>query len=410
MERLIKRDFVSRKRKTTTTTSTTIAEKKKKKKKPTPNTSDEVILLPLPYDLVLMIVARVPILYYRTLPLVSKSFRSMVASPELYKVRSILGLTETCLYVCLRFGLTSYKWHTLSLSSSSSKSSRRYVLARVAADDNDDDSPCNVGLGYSDLVAIGSDIYNIGRADKAFLRPTSGVSILDCKSHTWRKAPRMPVELDELSARVLDGKIYVQGRYHQDGSWKKSFEVFDTNTQTWDLPCCGLDWEGIACCIIDGKLHAVTRFDGVFAFDSKKCRWELVEKYPRTAGDTIFSVSYCEVDSVLYSVSGDGALRWYDSDKTRWRDLKGLVGLPKLPYPLAGRGSFVKLTGYGGGKMMVFWNRNLSSQWLKRDTIFCAEIALERGNGDCWGKLEWYDSVLSVPVVTEFVKVLAVTL
>ncbi|CDY29974.1 BnaC01g40340D [Brassica napus] len=330
MERLIKGDFVSRKRKTTT--STTMAEKKNK---PTPNTSDEVLLLPLPYDLVLMIVARVPVLYYRTLSLVSKSFRSMVASPELYKVRSLLGLTETCLY--------------------------------------------NLWL----------------------------------LSHTWRKAPRMPVELDELSARVLDGKIYVQGRYHQDGSWKKSFEVFDTNTQTWDLPCCGLDWEGIACCIIDGKLHAVTRFDGVFAFDSKKCRWELVEKYPRTGGDTMFSVSYCEVDSVLYSVSGDGALRWYDSDMAMWRDLKGLVGLPKLPSPLDGFGSFVKLTGYGGGKVMVFWNRNLiSSQWLKRDTIFCAEIALERRNGDCWGKLEWCDSVLSVPVavVTEFVKVLAVTL
>ncbi|WZY96071.1 hypothetical protein YC2023_068400 [Brassica napus] len=45
-----------------------------------------------------MIVARVPRSYYRTLSLVSKSFRCMVVSPELYKVRSLLGLTETCLY------------------------------------------------------------------------------------------------------------------------------------------------------------------------------------------------------------------------------------------------------------------------------------------------------------------------
>ena len=53
-------------------------------------TADNVLLLPsspsLPYDLVLMVVARVPRVYYRTLSLVSKSFRSMVASPELYKV------------------------------------------------------------------------------------------------------------------------------------------------------------------------------------------------------------------------------------------------------------------------------------------------------------------------------------
>ncbi|KAL0728801.1 hypothetical protein Bca4012_024894 [Brassica carinata] len=351
-----------------------------------------------------MIVARVPILYYRTLSLVSKSFLSMVASPELYKARSLLGLTESCLYVCLRFGfgfgfgLGSYKWHTLV----SSKSSGGYVLARVPVPD--DDSPCVVGSG--DLVAVGSDIYNIG----THLPHTSGVSILDCKSHTWRKAPSMPVELESLSASVLDREIYVLGRrYHRDGYWKNSFEVFNTNTQTWDIPCHGLDCPGVTY-IIDGKLHAVTLFDMVFAFNSKQGRWDLVEQH-RMLTDSTCSESCCEIDNVLYSVSNDRALRWYDTDKTMWRDLKGLVGLPK--FPTHGHGSFVKLTGYGGGKMMVFWNRNLSTDMFQRDTIFCAEIALERRNGDCcdiWGKLEWCDGVLSVPVATEFVKVLAVTL
>ncbi|KAL0693865.1 hypothetical protein Bca4012_061045 [Brassica carinata] len=350
-----------------------------------------------------MIVARVPILYYRTLSLVSKSFRSMVASPELYKVRSVLGLPESCLYVCLRIGLGSYKWYTLSYSKSSS-SGGGYVLSRVPM--LDDGSPC---VGYSDLVAVGSDIYNIGFADKPSLpTPSSGVSILDCRSNTWRKAPSMPVELHEFSARVLDRKIYVLGRYHQDGSWKKSFQVFNTTTQTWDLPCYGLNCHGITC-FIDGKLHAVTLFDGVFAFNSKQCRWELVEQYPRMS-DIMYSESYCEIDNVLYSVSDDGALRWYDTDETRWRDLKGMVGLPKLPTPLGVCSLYVKLTGYGGGKMMVSWNRNLSGHGLQRDTIFCAKIALERRNGDCWGKLEWYDSVLSVPVGSDFVKVLDVTL
>ncbi|KAJ0243599.1 F-box domain-containing protein [Hirschfeldia incana] len=391
---MIKGDFVSRKkRKTTTTTS---ARTKKKKKKPTPNTSDEVLLLPsspsLPYDLLVMIVARVPIVYYRNLSLVSKIFRSMVASPELYKVRSLLGLTESCLYVCLSWLGSCYKWYTLS-SKIRSSGVGKYVLGRVSMPDDDDDSPCAVGLGCSELVAVGSDIYNIGVADKP------GVSILDCKTHTWRKAPRMPVELESLSARVLDRKIYVLGRYDQDGSWKSSFQLFNTDTQTWHLPCCGgLDRARITC-IINGKLHVATLFDGVFAFNSKLCRWDLVEQYP-TTGDIMYTGSYCEIDNVLYSVSNDGVLRWYDTDKTRWSDLKGLTGLPKLPCPLDG--SYVKLTGCGGAKMVVFWNRNLSGHLFQRDTIFCAEIALERRNGDCWGKLEWHGSVLSVPVDTEF--------
>ncbi|KAH0881296.1 hypothetical protein HID58_068690 [Brassica napus] len=340
MERLIKGDSVSttRKRKTTTTSI-----REKKKKKLTSSSS-------LAYDLLVMIVARVPRSYYRTLSLVSKSFRSMVVSPELYK------------------------WYTLSKKSSGGGG---YVLARVLM--LDDDSPRMMGLCYSDLVAVGSDIYNIG------------------------SPPRMPVELTELSARFLDRKIYVLGRrFHQDdGSWKSSFEVFNTNTQTWDLPSCGGFDSARINYLIDGKLHVVTLFDGLFAFDSKQCRWDLVEQYPSTG--IMCSGSFCEVDNVLYSVSEDGALTWYDSDKTSWRDLNGLVALPKLPSPLDGYGSYVKLTGYGGGKMMVFWNCNFGiHRPFQRDTIYCAEIALERRNGDCWGKLEWFDTMLLVPVETQF--------
>ncbi|CDY27975.1 BnaC05g43770D [Brassica napus] len=331
MERLIKGDSVSttRKRKTTTTSI-----REKKKKKLTSSSS-------LAYDLLVMIVARVPRSYYRTLSLVSKSFRSMVVSPELYK------------------------WYTLSKKSSGGGG---YVLARVLM--LDDDSPRMMGLCYSDLVA---------------------------------SPPRMPVELTELSARFLDRKIYVLGRrFHQDdGSWKSSFEVFNTNTQTWDLPSCGGFDSARINYLIDGKLHVVTLFDGLFAFDSKQCRWDLVEQYPSTG--IMCSGSFCEVDNVLYSVSEDGALTWYDSDKTSWRDLNGLVALPKLPSPLDGYGSYVKLTGYGGGKMMVFWNCNFGiHRPFQRDTIYCAEIALERRNGDCWGKLEWFDTMLLVPVETQF--------
>ncbi|KAJ4911558.1 F-box/kelch-repeat protein [Raphanus sativus] len=401
---MIKGDFVSR-----------------KKKKPTPNTSNDDDDAILPYDLLLIIVARVPVSYYRTLSLVSKTFRSMVASPELYKTRSLLGITESCLYVCLRSGFGSYKWYTLS-SSKTKRSGGGYVLARVPVVPDDDDDDFYVC--YSELVAVGSDIYGFKKSNTE-QTSSSGVSILDCKSHTWRKAPPMPVELDKLSARFVgeDGKIYVLGGRYREDSFKMSSQGFDTNTQTWDLPCHrGVDCCGMPCIVdIDGKLHAVTRiydgnhavtvFDKVFAFNSKQGRWDLVERYSRMMTDHVMrrSETCCEIDNVLYSVSYDGALRWYDTDKKRWRDL---MGLPEVSYP-SGYGSYVKLTGYGGGKMMVFSNRNLSSGRLlsQRDDIFCAEIALERRDGDCWGKVEWFGSVLSaVPKGTEFVKVVSVTL
>ncbi|XP_010421289.1 PREDICTED: F-box/kelch-repeat protein At5g51250-like [Camelina sativa] len=86
----------------------------------------------LPYDLLLDIVARVPRLYHPTLSLVSKTFRSLLASPELYKVRSHLGLRESCLYVCFDM-LEGPTWFTLCRKPDQINKEERsgYALAKV---------------------------------------------------------------------------------------------------------------------------------------------------------------------------------------------------------------------------------------------------------------------------------------
>ncbi|XP_019096140.1 PREDICTED: F-box/kelch-repeat protein At5g51250-like [Camelina sativa] len=246
---------MKRKRKTTTRRIT------KKKRSPTPQSTttiasladpDDLVLVPsLPDDLVLVIVARVPRLYYPTLSLVSKRFRSLVASPELYKVRSLLGHTESCLYVCLELGLNKkVSWFTLcrkpdqtTLNSKRSayisrkkEESSGYVLARVSISD----SPCSNSAG---LVAVGSDIYNV--ADIYTIRERCvSLSVMDCQSHTWRKAPSLRVKLLTLSASVLDRKIYVAGNYKardtERNMLENSVEVFDIDTQMWasvPIPC-----------------------------------------------------------------------------------------------------------------------------------------------------------------------------
>ncbi|WZZ38063.1 hypothetical protein YC2023_034322 [Brassica napus] len=213
--------------------------RRKRKREPSPESNPTPVSKPtpastpqwsspipsLPYDLVLLCVARVSRLYYPTLSLVSKSFRSLVSSPELYKTRSLFGFTESCLYVCSESLGGSADWYTLcrkpdkTLKSGSSG----YALARVPVPN----SPSSV---FRKVVAVGSNIYNI--AMPTFLSVLPRVSILDCKSHSWIEAPSFPVELHSFSASVVDHKIYVAGFDHR--LMKNSFEVFDTQTRVWD--------------------------------------------------------------------------------------------------------------------------------------------------------------------------------
>ncbi|CAA7023932.1 unnamed protein product [Microthlaspi erraticum] len=100
-------------------------EKKKRKKTTTkkPLCKPSLLLPPtpestpdpyLPDDLLLSCFPQVSSLYYPTLSLVSKRFRSLLASPELYKIRSVLGHTESCLYVYSRFYAgPNFLWFTL---------------------------------------------------------------------------------------------------------------------------------------------------------------------------------------------------------------------------------------------------------------------------------------------------------
>ncbi|KAG7563425.1 F-box domain [Arabidopsis suecica] len=365
----------------------------------------------LPDDVLLSIFARVSRLYYPTLYLVSKSFRTLLASPELYKVRSLLGNTEICLYVCSRFQdphHTNTSWFTLcrkpdqTLTNGTTKKSSGYVLARVP---NLHSPP----LHSSSLVAVGSNIYNI--AGSCYLESSSSVSVLDCRSHTWREAPSLREGLCSVSASVIDRKIYVAGRsIDGDNNSKNSVEVFDTQTQIWDpeaITCSETQGDFYECktTCIDRKFHVVTLGQKeAVAYNSKKRRWDRVR---RKIDQYKFS-AYCEIKNVLYSGT-HGMFRWYDSKASRWRDLKGLEGLPKF-----GSGANIKLAGYGG-KIAVLWEEDLPSCGPDsgyKKMIRCAEIALERRKSrEIWGIIEWIGDVLTVPVgYVVLEKVLAVTL
>ncbi|ESQ47494.1 hypothetical protein EUTSA_v10022314mg [Eutrema salsugineum] len=324
---------------------------------------------------------------------------------KLYKARSLLGKDESCLYLCLGSHYDTH-WFTLcrkpdktliNNDTSLEKKSSEYVLARVPI--------LHYPPAYfSCLVAVGSDIYNIGCKTRYDLKPSSSVSVMDCRSHTWHEAPSIPVELTSLSARGIDGKIYVAGRHGYSLMCYNIFEVLETETKTWDpelpLPCCdtSCSFHHSRSACIDGKFHvaAERKFCGgvsAVAYDSMEGKWDWVAIRKRR---DLFSDCYCEIEDVLYCVS-EGAIRWYDTKAEEWRDLMGLVGLPKLPSC-----DFIILADYGG-KLAVLWENNLPSS--SQRMIWCAEIMLARRiSYEIWdnsfeicGKVEWFDHVLTVP-------------
>ncbi|KAG7582962.1 F-box domain [Arabidopsis suecica] len=340
----------------------------------------------LPDDLLLSFLARVSSQYYPNLSLVSKRFRSLIASPELYQTRSFLGLTESFLYVCLRFPPDpNPRLFTLKKTSSAN------LLVPIPV-------PNSPPAHWSGHVAVGHNIYNIGGLIENV--PSSRVSILDCRSNTWREALSMRVERFAPSASVVDGKIYVAGG-NKDGEYP--IEVFDAKSQIWDHvpnPCLKIQTCFSKSACIEGKFHLMCGSKSL-AYDPKEGRWDLVEQ---ELGQSWSWFSNCVIDNVLYCYD-NGAFQWYDTKVRLWKKMEGLVGLPKFDQHTP-----VKMADYGG-KMAVLWDEIVPSMGYKNKMIRCAVILLKRlsKSEKILGQVEWCDVILAVPRSNQFEYAIGVT-
>lgn len=153
-------------------------------------------LMSLPHDVVLNCLARNTRSYHPVLSLVSKSFRSLVASPELEATRSLMGNPEKLLYVCLRLK-NNPSWFVLSPGP-------KQKLIPIPSYPN---FPCQ-HPNSSTVVSVGSEIYLIGGFVEGKRRRSRRVFLLDCKSHQWRQLPKMSVSRKDAAGVVIDGKIY----------------------------------------------------------------------------------------------------------------------------------------------------------------------------------------------------------
>ncbi|EOA34391.1 hypothetical protein CARUB_v10021918mg [Capsella rubella] len=380
--------------------------RKRKKKMPSPSPSPSPVrqepnsIVSLPNDLLFNCISRVSRLYYPTLSLVCKTFRSIVASPELYETRSRLNRTEKCLYLCLTFQFdTNTHWFTLCREPNKNVADKSsgYRLVQIP-------SPfAMVPAQSSSVIAVGSDIYKIGGAKscqfKFKTRRCSYVSVLDCRSHRWRQAPGMRLARSSSSTvSVVDGKIYVAGgcEEYRSTNW---MEVYDPMTKTWgsvtnphiqeiyDEYQSRRVLKGLG---LEGKLYM---FGEEFkVYNPKEGKWnDIGEDRPMWRAidsRSCISSSSCVVDNVLF-IWEKGLFKWYDFKVKLWKDLNGVEGLPDL----SGH-EYCKMVDLGG-KIAVLWEESLPYKGFNK--IWCAEVSLERRDGDeIWGKVEWFDNVLSV--------------
>ncbi|CAH2076141.1 unnamed protein product [Thlaspi arvense] len=258
------------------------------------------------------------------------------------------------------------------------------------------------------------------------------VLLLDCRTHTWSRAPSMGVARASAAAGVVDGKIYVFGGcLSRDCS--KWAEVFDPKTQTWDSVPPPPDRNMRCRCIHDSvvvkeeKLYAVDGMDRTFYYSPKEEKWG--------RGNTITPQGnerdWCVIDKVMYACDRKGNLCWCEPDRLEgepegkyWREVKGLGSLKeslatsrlvhvdsktealweaqksrfgreeKLVDLLPG----ARLSN-SGGNIVVFWDKrdhDVDDIWCADIEIRCAEISVQRRGGEIWGNVEWDNAVMTV--------------
>lgn len=237
----------------------------------------------------------------------------------------------------------------------------------------------------SSIVAVGSNIYKFG--GDVHVPSSSTVSVLDCKSHTWHQALSMHVDRNSSSstASLVGGKIYVAGGC-EDQSSVNWIQAFDPKSQTWSSvpsPCAKIRSGGSVNSLgFEGQFY-------LFGYDNDKSgiynpkegRWTPLEIF----NDLFFS-QLCVIDNVLFLLD-NGRIFWYDSKDNLWRRLKGVINLPCHCFKMVDHGE----------KIVVLWEEY---DVCHGNMLWGAEISFERRHGyGIWGKVEWFDVILTVPML-----------
>lgn len=333
-----------------------------------------------PTMLSLIFLARVPLCYHPCISVVSRRFRSLVASPELYEARrSLLGCTEEyCLYVVLR-NMESSEDRVYTLRRKPNGDHRLVLIPSLPAMPNE-----------GSFVGVGSRIHVFGGFDRQG-RTSSALSI-DCRYHMVRPLPNMPVPMAESVADIMDGKIYVLGNADYNS---RVMLVFNTETQMWDEPRLRrnavlgeLDWLSHrlhGCVVMAEKMYTRISFSS-YVYEPQESTWKMDRRLNFNKWKNA-----CVVDDRLYYYDRvDNIITAYDPKLGFWEKVKGVEELLDETRHSVG---WARTVSYGGKLLLLFF-KNINR--LKE--LWCAEITLQE-YPDKWysnicGKVDWCHVVI----------------
>ncbi|VYS53930.1 unnamed protein product [Arabidopsis thaliana] len=296
------------------------------------------ILLQLPEELIASIVALIPRCHYPSLSLVSRAFRHLITSQELYVARSNLGFTEPVLYALIGFqAYTPPSWFILRRSNFPLQLHRIRSLPPM--------------LSGAAVVTIDYKMYVMGGCIGYNHPASSNVIVIDCRFHTWKYLPDMKRARCRAAAGVIDGRIYVIG-----GCKKQDADWVEGRLFILDLDCC-------------------------FAYEPVQGLWESWDD-----GSELMrfwhSSSSCVVGDLLYALDLTCALEHpivvYYPNELVWRPVMGVdtAHLPILTEYTSTLANF-------DGKLVILGGGDCSES---SSEIWCVEIALETRQGDqIWG-------------------------
>ncbi|CAH8335129.1 unnamed protein product [Eruca vesicaria subsp. sativa] len=326
-------------------------------------------------DLAWLILARVPKRLYPILACVSKTLRSLVRSPEIHRLRSLLR--KDSVYICFMQdvnGVNTQRWFTLRRTENDQFVS---VDDLVFPDREEEPMPS--------IIACGPEIFFISGS----IFPSSTVWIFDSRTGEFRQGPSMSVRRLFKSVGLVGSKIYVVGRYLIDEFHPA--ESFDVKTQTWEPAPIPAEPNRDVWCLptanvsLDRKVCALRSAESItICYDPRDGSCEAFD-LPR---DKWWRTGVCVMDNVLYVYYARFGLMWYDTELGLWRVVKGLDDMKKVRSVAMGEYY---------GKMAFLW-RDFAFVGCAMKEVWCRMICLERSEeGGIVGNAEPGELMGSVP-------------
>ncbi|XP_023640857.1 putative F-box/kelch-repeat protein At2g29780 isoform X4 [Capsella rubella] len=273
----------------------------------------------IPEELCEITVARVQRCHYPRLSLLSKAFRDVISSEQLFVTRSDLGVTEPVLYTLISSPpFDPPSWYILHRSNISLRLSRVTSLP-----------PMFPGCT---AVTIGHKIYVMGGCT-GVNQPIKTVIVIDCRFHKWECVKSMKRERCYAASGVIDGKIYVVGgRKKRYNDWVEVFDVENGvwETRTWssvpDPSDCNSSMPGggfVTSVVMQDRIYILDAMRGL-VYEPRQGTWQSWELGSKLM--YFWRKPCCVIEDLLYCFDPRCVLRHpilvYDPDEMVWSPLK----------------------------------------------------------------------------------------